>query len=230
METGIWTDLNILLFGNDKVGKTSIGNLILNYVGLANANFRNETGDPVCNSAITEDFPGKLITVIDTPGFGRYRRRVTEAIKQKKDEFSSRSGAFSVLFIVRANRVSDRECSESIQSFEEVFGRQFSGRTIVVVTHSNEVRGNIDVENFVGSCGTQLKNFIRKHKLRVYFADIFTTNSDFRKLQVKNLISMIESEDNTESWSFLSLSAAAAAATTAVVAGIALVAIYVAKQ
>ncbi|KAK3597478.1 hypothetical protein CHS0354_041900 [Potamilus streckersoni] len=133
--------------------------------------------------------------VIDTPRLSLPRKKIIKAIKEKQEECSSTSAKFSALFVVRANSVSDTDCGESINIFKDVFGRQFIGQIVVVVTHFDKVGRNINLKSFLGSCGAQLMSFIRERNLDVFFFDN-SSQGDIRTSQVNDLISMIVSEKN----------------------------------
>ncbi|XP_064172102.1 GTPase IMAP family member 4-like isoform X1 [Anguilla rostrata] len=153
-------ELRLVLLGKTGVGKSSVGNTI-----LGRAAFRAEMSPRSVTSQCERqrgNVSGRVVTVIDTPGFFDTRLSSQEVLEEMaRCVVLSAPGPHAVLVVLQLGRFT-QEDRDSLQWVRATFGESASGYTMALFTWGDQLRGKTiedflkeseELLEFVGSCG-----------------------------------------------------------------------------
>ncbi|XP_066498106.1 GTPase IMAP family member 8 [Hoplias malabaricus] len=179
------SEFRVVLLGNRGAGKTSLANIILS----------RQTTSPRRTAQcvrIRGVAAGRLVTVVDTPGWWKnYLANETPEF-QKQELILSMvhcpPGPHAVLLVVRVDTLYKEKNWRSAQEHIELLGKEVWKHTIVVFTYSDRLQDQT-LEQYIGSEGeTFLQWLVDKCGKRYQTLNIDSYNS----LQVKELLERVE--------------------------------------
>ncbi|XP_066517615.1 GTPase IMAP family member 4-like [Hoplias malabaricus] len=132
------SEVRIILVGKTGAGKSSAGNTILNREAF-NADCSPVAATQKCQAERT-NLGDRRVLVVDTPGiFGSLREEVMR--KQIQDCVSmSVPGPHAFLVVIRVGRFTEEE-KNAVKWIQENFGEKASLYTIILFTHTDQLKG-----------------------------------------------------------------------------------------
>ncbi|OWF55120.1 GTPase IMAP family member 4-like [Mizuhopecten yessoensis] len=127
-------EVKILIFGKQKQGKSSLGNLILGDKLLDVIPEPGQAADPwscACNT-----FDGKQITVVDIPG---HIPKAVEIMFSRKPLFP---GPHALLFVIDGTASFTKQDKEYFEGFLNNFDNDVTKHIIPVITHFDQIENN----------------------------------------------------------------------------------------
>ncbi|KAI4881548.1 hypothetical protein NFI96_014875 [Prochilodus magdalenae] len=179
------SEFRIILLGNRGAGKTSLANTILS----------RQTTSPRSTAQcvkIRGVAAGRLVTVVDTPGWWKnFLANETPGIQKQELVLSLTHcppGPHVVLLVIRVDTLYKEKNRRSAQEHLELLGKEIWRHTIVIFTYNDHLQDHT-LEQYIGCDGESfLQGLVDKCGNRYHILNIESYNSS----QVKELMDRIE--------------------------------------
>ncbi|XP_072515141.1 GTPase IMAP family member 8 [Salminus brasiliensis] len=179
------TNIRMLLLGSRRAGKSSASNTIF---GRENFVYKR-TAQCV---KIQDEVAGKLVTVMDTPGWWRTvpARDTPELDKQELllSMFLCPPGPHAVLLALRSDIAFTEEERKSVEEHMDLLGERVWNHTVLLFTHG-DLLGDIAIEQHIESEGKDLQLLVAKCRNRYHVLNNTNLVDD---IQVTQLLEKVE--------------------------------------
>ncbi|KAK2815128.1 hypothetical protein Q7C36_023394 [Tachysurus vachellii] len=179
------SELSLVLLGYGEAGKTSAGNTIL---GTTDFGFKRTS----CCVKRTREIDGRLLTVIDTPGWSK-RLQIEEMPKLIKQEILQSvslipPGPVCFLLVIRLDSSFQEEERRAVKDHMNLFGEKVWDQTLVLFTCGDWL-GDRTIELYIECEGEALKWILEKCGNRHH---ILSNKNQRSSNQVTELLKKIE--------------------------------------
>ncbi|XP_026866609.2 GTPase IMAP family member 8 [Electrophorus electricus] len=159
--------VSMVLLGYRRAGKTSVRNTIF---GRGNSGCRRTSQCVKTQGEVA----GKLVTVVDTPGWWKALPARDTPELDKREMFSGVAlcslGAHALLLAIRADMTFTADDRKSVEEHMELLGKRVWNHTVLLFTHA-DLLGDTAIEQYIESEGGDLKLLVAKCQNRYHALD-----------------------------------------------------------
>ncbi|XP_049336933.1 GTPase IMAP family member 8 [Astyanax mexicanus] len=156
-KTSTDASVQIVLIGNSGSGKSCFGNTILNKKHfLSDASGKSVT---LRCQIETEIINGRMVTVVDTPGWDCTERSLQEVEREIQQILQTLNGPYSFLLVIRVGVVKAEEIHQ-IYRLRKVLGSLYLEHTTILFTHSDDLECKT-FEEFLREGGKEFQELLR---------------------------------------------------------------------
>ncbi|RXN13010.1 GTPase IMAP family member 8-like protein [Labeo rohita] len=178
--------LNLILLGKHRAGKSASGNTILGQKAFVKKNSKSVTREVAVKSGTVNGFS---VTVYDTPGF-HDPKMSTEEIQQILEKVIQKceSGLCVFLLVIKADNFTEEE-RETVEKIEKLLGEKRLEKTWILFTRGDELQEeNKTIIEFINETEA-LKKLIQKYNQKYHvFNNKKKGRSDQARLLLVNIL------------------------------------------
>ncbi|XP_050400447.1 GTPase IMAP family member 4 isoform X4 [Patella vulgata] len=155
-------EIRIVMVGKTGVGKSEVGNSLLQYKAFVSAPFGiSETTQCEFGTRMLAD--GHKLVVVDTPGLFDTRKSNQETETEIGHCISLTSPGPHVFFFVMVVGKFTNEESAVINNLKDIFGEQVMNFVIILFTHKDKLtHGNITLDQYFEICPKEVQSIIKE--------------------------------------------------------------------